>query len=138
MEITWPRALSALALAFAVWFVYLVTHSPHLDYGAGADEEFETACRSIVAPGGGYFLGPNGGAIKTKVVAGQDVVDALEDQVAEKGVVDLYFVQRQLDADCADRKTTVLMWSQVAGAGFVLSAGGAVVAAGRSRRTVDR
>lgn len=125
------KILSGLAVAALVWFVALIAYSPNVDY-----REFETECESVAAAadGGGWLLEYNGGPIRTEVVDGESTVDELQDQAEESGITDHFFVQRQLDGDCTDRRAGVLLWSMVAGGLFVLCASSAVAVGTRRPR----
>lgn len=128
------KIFGGLALGALLWLIVLVFfYSPNIEYGgAGNTYDFETECEPIMAADGqSGFMGASGGVIETDVVRGEGKVEGLQDRAEEMGVQDRYFVQRQLDADCADRRARVLVWSQLAGMAFVICA---VLAISRARR----
>lgn len=116
--------LGLVAGVSLVLMIVLLYHRPNIEYRHDA---FEIECRSIAAGGGPrVFLDATSGPRYSVVVKGENVVDDLIEEARERGVADAYFVQRQLDVDCIDRRARVLMWVQIAGIIFVLSLAGAL------------
>lgn len=111
---------AAVALGAALWFLVLTLHHPNLDYGS-----VETECTPVLGFGDEDLrLTPGGNPFDVDVVRGADVVSDLQLELTDGEDVDESFVRRQLAADCANRRTTLLGWSFLPAALFTLGAVG--------------
>lgn len=118
------QIFAAAALAALTCFVVLIIHQPNIEY---AGQGFETECLSLREAGGSSTLTDGDSfAGEPRIVRGQDAVARWNLRALDNGVVDEGFVQRQLRADCSDERAHLLVWTQVALAGFVFGVGGAL------------
>jgi len=109
--------LAIVGLAAAIVFVYLVNFSPRVSVDMETNSTVVIECDPIGAAFSSFWvLISNGGAIDASVVQGQDAVDRKQRMWTQEGIKDPFFVQRELDRGCTNRRTAIGTMASLPGA----------------------